>query len=383
MWRWSASADCGFYLNGAAFAMENLRRHSDARVLVYGTYNTYCPPPNPKLVSCSVEISLKSVNFTVGCDVDQAQTLHESFAGLHSSRAFTVECDAGRAALVMHKHRNEILAVRAVVHYQSKSYSAPLEMNETSHRVRICTKAYGDGGRIGDEVFLTWWIKQWQAMGVSDIVVYALDTRVPSSLSNFVAKHPLDTMLKVRHWPPIKPYTKAQYESQSETGAAEIEVSHRTAMAHCSTEARGHMDWVVEIDTDELIVLGPKSWPKSSLAMAVVGAFPPPGDLYFAAFDMPCKRKHGLHNATDVRFSLGKPWVVRPNDWEVALNASVDTRQRVKHQQEYDKATGWKSMWRPSVARFVTAHGIASHGKEDEQMNHLVHVETAYIVHCR
>lgn len=30
-----------------------------------------------------------------------------------------------------------------------------------------------------------------------------------------------------------------------------------------------------------------------------------------------------------------------------------------------------------------TAHEMSDHGKEDEQMNHLVHVETAYIVHCR
>lgn len=383
MREWLATVDCGFYLNGAAFAMQDWRHHRNSRVLVYGMYNTYCPPPKTKLVSCSVDLCLKSGNLTVGCDVDETETLRESFAGLHHSKAFTIECNCGHAALAMHKHRDEVLAVRAVVHYQSKMYSAPLEIHRAYHRVRICTKAYGNGGRIGDEVFLRWWMKQWQAMGVSDVVIYVLDTTVPRSLENFVAQHPQGTRLIVRNWPPIQPYTKAEYESQSETAAAEIEVSYRTAMAHCTTDARTRMDWVVEVDTDELVVLGPKSRPNTSLGMAVVGAFPPPGILSFAAFELPCERIHGPYDATDIIFGLGKPWVVRPKEWQVALGASVDTMQRVKHQQEYDKATGWKSMWRPTVARFVTAHGMGSHGKEDEQMNHLVHVETAYIVHCR
>ena len=34
-----ATADCGFHLNGAAFAMRDSRHHSNSRVLIYGMYN--------------------------------------------------------------------------------------------------------------------------------------------------------------------------------------------------------------------------------------------------------------------------------------------------------------------------------------------------------
>ena len=63
----AAAADCGLHLNGAAFAMRDLRHRSDSRVLVYGMYNINCPPPKTELVSCSVDLRLKSGNLTVSC----------------------------------------------------------------------------------------------------------------------------------------------------------------------------------------------------------------------------------------------------------------------------------------------------------------------------
>lgn len=388
------SAGCALHVHDATLTLP-LSRDPDARLFIYGTHNMSCAcafqgarsncraPWNMQQLSCAVELHLKSANLTIECPLNEARTLDEHFPGVHSSAPFSVICNAPHAAFMMHKHRDELLAANAVLHYGKARYSTPLEGRHASHRVRVCTKAYGDGGRIGDEAYLEWWMARWRALGVADVVVYVLDTTVPRSLASFRTRHPHGRELTIRHWPPVQPYTPEVYSSQSETAAAEIEVSYRTAMAHCSTDARGRVDWVLEVDNDELVVLGPQSRPGMSLGQAAIGALPPPGDLYFAAFSMPVQPTGRSNASSELEaFQFGKPWEAQPHAWKIALDASNNHTRRFQHMQDHGPETGWKPMFRPTAEPFVSAHGFWIND-EDESQNHLVHVETAFLVHHR
>jgi hypothetical protein len=354
-------------------------------LVIYGMQDRKCPALRQDLIDAVFELKLRTDNLTIGCPINRVETLGEEFAGLHNSQAFSLDCLANYAALVMHKSQDVMLGASAVVHYQSRSYRIPLTMGPASHRVQVCSKVYGNGGKIGSDGYLEWWMAQWHALGVSQVVVYVLDTTVPKTMSNFVAHNPHGRELVLRSWPPRHPHTQAVYRSQSETAASEIEVSYRTAMAHCATDAIGRVDWVLEVDLDEVVVLGPKSQPGMSIGQAAFGVLPPPVDTSFAAFDLTCEPiRH--HNKTKDAFHVSKPWLDLSEEWGVALEASNNFSKRARYQNTHEAATGWKSMWRPEVAHFVTAHGPPEDGVENGReltTSHLAHVETAYLVHCR
>ena len=373
---------CALYLHGAAYAtMGRGDDHNEAHIFIYGSTHKTCPPLQPENVTCTLQLALKSKNLTIPGIVQSLKRIEEEepFVGIHDSIPITVDCFAERAAIAMHMLRDELINVHAVVRHMSQSYTTSLEITPIPFLLRVCTKVYGNGGKVGDPIYLNWWMRRWQALGVSEVVFYVIDNEVPRSIEKYAVRHSRGTRLIVRRWPPAKPYTRAQYASQSKTASAELEVYYRTAMAHCATSAKEHMDWLLVVDTDEVLVLGPKSRPGMSLAEAALGALPTPGSLEFTGFRLPCERVRDPHNAMEVIFDPGKPWLIHPNKWELAKRASVDKKKRSGHQIP---ATGWKAMFRPGLENFIDAHGNGRYQVEDD-MNHLVAADTAYIVHCK
>ena len=279
---------CALHLQGASLVEGP---HGRPRLNLYGAHDSTCAGAefdrafNRQSLWCGVHLQFISGNGTwVESPVRSALVNNEDFgqgAEFQSSRAFSVQCDAATAGLIMHTHQSDLHRAKAVIGWRGHAhYHTPLALNRVgAQRVRICTKTYGHGGRIGDDAFLGWWMERWRALAVTEVIMYVLDLSVPPSLRRFTARPSASAPpLELRKWPPSRPYTDKEYQWQSMKASSEIEVHYRTAMAHCVSEAVGRAEWVMVLDTDEVLALGPRS-AGTTISSSVIGAQPPPGQV--------------------------------------------------------------------------------------------------------
>ena len=384
---------CSYHLQSAALVlpmMEAVDTRPSVALRIYGLADASAPREcfDSSDFSCSVELHMNA-----STTILPAPLLTVKWGAAQDdwrSRWFIAECAAEESALEIYRQRS--LRPRALARLTdgrtNSSYVARLDALESRRskrcRVRVCTKAYGNGGIVSDPAYLAWWLGELQSIGVAEVALYSLDQHPPPSVLEHVrAAHPGD-LLALRRWPPRVPYSAVDYQRQSEVASSEIEANYRSAMGHCVADAIGDFDWVTIIDTDELLVLaeGRTATPNRNgqrvggphpLCAALLTP-PPPGRLALSAFRLPCTP------SANGSFVIGAP---QQHDVDIARRAATDPQARARLKEAHFELTGWKAMWRPSLrtANSPGAHG-PQHRIEDPVSNLLVPAEVAYLAHC-
>ena len=125
-------------------------------------------------------------------------------------------------AVLQFHHSNATLAV------ELPSPPAPVPIGARSPcALRVCTKAYGMGGALTSSRFTHQWLKNWERVGVAEVVVYALEP-LPERLHAQLLESPL---VRVHQWG-HEPYSQSDYEAQQEA-QSDIEAHHLVTIGHC------------------------------------------------------------------------------------------------------------------------------------------------------
>ena len=208
----------------------------------------------------------------------------------------------------------------------------------------VCTKLYGDGGKMAAETYLTTWLTHLHTAGIDMLFVYVLEP-LPAALM---------MQLRTAHTPAVtvvqwgtQQFSAADHRAQRDTYASEVESFFMSALNHCHMRARAmRLAWLFNVDVDE--------WLHASSAMNE-------GTLHAAA---PRASALQLVAPTHVPncWSAFHPSVSRPCEEHMqlgrAVSGNVSLRQQLDALGSVSPELRWKSIWRPMrVPLAVDAHG--------------------------
>jgi hypothetical protein len=99
-------------------------------------------------------------------------------------------------------------------------------------RIRACSKVYGNGGMLATPAYLHFWAQHFRDLGVSEVVLYALEPLPASLMAQLEAEADI---IRVRQWGSRR-FSEQQLAAQQKNYSSEIESFFMSSISHCAQE---------------------------------------------------------------------------------------------------------------------------------------------------